>query len=191
MSELPNEEFLRNPNQAVSSAEFAKILGVYKSTVSRAIKDKRLKNSLVKEGTRYKILIYQGCIEWYLNKNLEKDRYSKDSKDFEASKCRREFFRSMLTQLEYLIKTGDVISFNEAAQAGAEVCLAARQMLENRRDIECFQVPGIKDNFEARKFLKDRDEAFLRELACLSDSMVQIKEKAQNSEFSEEATNEG
>jgi len=187
---LSNEECLNNRYPAVSSSEFAKILGVDKSTVSRAIKDRRLKSSLIKDGSRVKIMVYQGCIEWYLNKHLEKDRYSQDSKDFEASKCRREYFRSMLTKLEYQIKTGDVISFNEAAQAGAEVCHLARQMLENRRNIECYKVSAIKDDFEARKFLKERDEAFLKELAGLTDAMVEVKNRALNAALSEDITSD-
>ena len=48
---------------AVSSQEFAEILGVNKSTVSRAIKTKRLEHSVIEIDGQVKILVYQGCVE--------------------------------------------------------------------------------------------------------------------------------
>jgi len=176
LQELLNDEIDNNQGLAVSAAEFARILGVYKSTVSRAIREKRLKKSLKKEGARYKILIFEGCIEWYLNKQLEKDRYASSPIDIEKSRARKEHYKSLLTKLDYEVRTGDLISFAEAVQKGQEVCIRARQLLENSRDKDCFKIPLISDDFDARQFLKERDDRFLNLLAEINEEIEKVRD---------------
>ena len=178
MQELLNDEIDHNQGLAVSATEFARILGVYKSTVSRAISEKRLKKSLKKEGSRYKILVFEGCVEWYLNKQLEKDRYASSPKDIEKSRARKEHYKSLLTKLDYEVRTGDLISFAEAVQKGQEVCIRARQLLENSRDKDCFKIPLISDDFDARKFLKERDDRFLKLLAEVNEELDKVRDQS-------------
>ncbi|MFK7822774.1 MAG: hypothetical protein AB8G05_01355 [Oligoflexales bacterium] len=157
---------LRN-GKAVSSMEFAEILGVNKSTVSRAIKSKRLEHSLVKADGQIKILVYEACVEWHLRKNFEKDRYAEDSKDVAESKARHEYYRSLLTKLEYDLKSGHVVPVEEVRQKGMEICLNARRYLDDRRDSDALVLPTFKDAFESRKILRGRDDGFMERLVKL------------------------
>ena len=109
--------------------EFAIILGVDRTTVTKAIASKRLDKSIVEGSSPKQIEIYEGCIEWYLKKHMEKDRFGKSNSDIAASKARHEYYRSLLTKLDYEIKTGEYIPFKDVGQAGAEIVLEAKQFL--------------------------------------------------------------
>ena len=155
-------------NRRLATAlEFAEIVGVNKSTVSRAIKTKRLKHSLVKDHGQTKILIFEGCVEWHLKKNMEKDRYAKDEKDVAESKARHEYYRSLLTKLEYDVKSGQFIPVEDVRQKGMEICRNARRYLDDRRDRDALVLPTFKDDFEARQILRERDDHFMERLVEL------------------------
>ena len=172
-----------------SQQEFADILGVDRSTVTHAIRGKRLKNSVVKVGTRKKIMIYQGCVEWYLKKHIEKDRKTDLTPEIEKSRAVREHYRSLLTKQEYEVKSCQLVSVDEVAKKGAEICLAARRYLEDRREKDSFKLPLAENDFEARKLLRERDDGFLRELSQLK-SVADAVLKGEGEDFGEEAEEE-
>jgi hypothetical protein len=61
--------------QSASIREFARIIGVDHAAVSRAVKGgDRLRNSVICEGGKKRIVIYDGCLEWHHNKDHRKDR---------------------------------------------------------------------------------------------------------------------
>ena len=165
---------------AVSSQEFAEILGVNKSTVSRAIKTKRLEHSVIEIDGQVKILVYQGCVEWHLRKNFEKDRYTENSKEVAKSKARHEYYRSLLTKLEYEVKSGHLLPLEEVRQKGMEICTNARRYLDDRRDSDALILPTFKDDFQTRKLLRERDDKFMERLVELETVGDQIaKESAE------------
>ncbi|MFK7823918.1 MAG: hypothetical protein AB8G05_07170 [Oligoflexales bacterium] len=51
--------------KSCSLLEFSEIIGVHKSSVTKAIKTGRLKASLVDEAGKKKVLIARGVLEWY------------------------------------------------------------------------------------------------------------------------------
>lgn len=57
-----------------SIREFARIVGVDHAAISRAVKGgDRLRNSVVGEEGKKKIIIFDGCLEWHHNKHHRKD----------------------------------------------------------------------------------------------------------------------
>ena len=58
-----------------SCREFSEILGVNKATVSKAIKEGRLKQSLVIEKGNVRIAIAKGVLEWFRNTDQNKSSY--------------------------------------------------------------------------------------------------------------------
>ena len=176
MQDSDNTQQTERRSKAVSAMEFADLIGVNKSTVSRAMKSKRLEHSLVEEDGQTKILVYQGCVEWHMRKQIEKDRYAKDEHDVAASKARHEYYRSFLTKLEYEVKTAQYIPFKEVGQAGAEIVLEAKQYLLDSRYKHALKLLPIADAFDMEKAIKERDHEFLKTLAKLKEVGKQVAE---------------
>ena len=156
--------------------EFADILGVDRTTVTKAIKSKRLEESIVKGSSPKRIEIFSGCVEWFTRKRLEYDRYAKDDMDVKESKSRHEYYRSLLTKLEYEVKSGYLLPLEEVRQKGMEICRNARRYLDDRRDSDALVLPTFKDDFETRKLLRERDDAFMErlvELETVGDQVAQ------------------
>ncbi|HYX32830.1 MAG TPA: hypothetical protein VE954_06925, partial [Oligoflexus sp.] len=66
---------MANEKVSVSIREFARIVGVSHPVVLTAIKaGKRLPTAVISEEGKPKILVYEGCVEWYQNKDHRKDR---------------------------------------------------------------------------------------------------------------------
>lgn len=158
----------------VSVKDFARIVGVDESAVYHAMRRGRLKKSVFKTENRKRILNYEGCIEWFIKKNTSKDRTVQDDSDIEDSRKRKEFFQSLITKLDYRLKSGQLVSISEAAKLGSQVCLAARRKLEETRDQDCYKFSKIKDEGEARDLLRARDDAFLDELTKLPEVIGNI-----------------
>lgn len=173
-----NEQEEKNENNQMltaSPAEFARMLGVYKSTVTRAIREKRLRKSLVQEGDRTRIIVYEGCIEWYLKKQLSKDHKTKKPEEVEKSRARREYYKSLLTQLEYEVRTQQLVDVEEVAGKGAEICYGARKFLEDRREKDALAFLQIKDNPDKiRELIRERDDGFLLHLSQLKTVASQV-----------------
>ena len=162
----------------VSVKEFSLIVQVDETAIYHAIRKGRLTRSVVLKGNKKKILVYEGCIEWFIKRNSSKDRTKQDDEDIEESRKRKEYFQSLITKLDYKVKSGQLVSIQEAGKIGSEVCLAARRRLEESRDRDCYRLPEIKNSDEARDFLKARDNDFLNELSNLPDLVSQIRQES-------------
>jgi hypothetical protein len=108
--------------EEVSFREFARIIGVDHSVVCRAVKRGRLSKSVVGEGERKKVVIYDGCLEWRDNKDHSKDRGNgvraktdlpDDIMPIEMSVAIEKHFSALTKQLEYLKEAGDLISIDK------------------------------------------------------------------------------
>ena len=84
----------------------------------------------------------------------------------------------MQAKQDYEVQTGLLVQVDEVAQIGSEICLKARQYLENSRDRDCYQIPKISSDFEARQFLKKRDDGFLNQIAGLKNVAKDIADEA-------------
>lgn len=167
--------------------EFADILGVDRTTVTKAISTKRLDKAIVKGSSPKRIEVFAGCVEWYLKKQVERDRYAQEDQDVKKSKARHEYYRSLLTKLEYEVKRGHLLPLEEVRQKGMEICLNARRYLDDRRDSDALVLPTFKDDFEARKILRDRDDRFMERLVELEKVGDEVsKENAQKLSTSSE-----
>ena len=171
-------EFNRKKGEIVSLSKFAEILGVHRSSVSKAINSRRLSKSIVTENGKKLVHVFSGCVEWNQNKEHAKDRAVPESEDVQNSKARREYYRSMQAKQDYEVQTGLLVQVDEVAQIGAGICLKARQYLENSRDRDCYQIPKISSDFEARKFLKKRDDGFLNQIAGLKNVAKDVADEA-------------
>lgn len=158
---------MERQKRTASLQEFADILGVDRTTVTKAISTKRLEQSIVPRSSPKRIEIFSGCVEWYAKKQISKDRYAKDKKDIHDSKARHEYYRSLLTKLEYEVKRGHYLPLEEVRQKGMEICRNARRYLDDRRDSDALVLPTFNDDFESRKILKERDDAFMERLVEL------------------------
>jgi len=168
--------FNKKAGEIVSLSRFADILGVHRSSVSKAISSNRLVKSIVIENGKKFIHVYLGCVEWHQHKEHTKDRAVPESEEIQNSKARREYYRSLQAKQDYEVQTGLLVQVDEVAQMGAEICLKAKQYLENSRDRDCYQVPKITSDFEARKFLKKRDDGFLNQISGLETVAKTISE---------------
>lgn len=168
----------------VSIKDFASLVRVDESAVYHAIRKGRLGKAVIRVGSKKRILVYEGCVTWFIKKNASKDRTKQDDEDIEASRKRKEFFQSLIVKLEYQIKSGQLVSIQEAGKIGSEVCLAARRRLEETRDQDCYKLMEINNDNEARCFLKARDDAFLKELANLPEMIERLRKliKAEDEE---------
>ena len=163
----------------VGVKEFADIMGVDRTTISKAIATKRLdKSVVVGENGKPKITIYDACVEWFLKKNMSKDRHDSEQLDIGKSKARHEHYRSLLTQLEYEIKTAQYIPFKEVGQAGAEIVLIAKQHLLDSRYKHALSLLPITDTFDMENEIKKRDFEFLTMLSKLKDVGKKVSEKS-------------
>lgn len=168
--------FNKNIGESVSLSRFAEIIGVDRAAVTAAVKRKRLSKSIIFKFGKKKIHVLSGCIEWHLKKDYSMDRTIPDTEYIKESKSRREYYRSLQAKLEYERQIGLLVEVDEVAQAGAEICLKARQYLENSRDRDCYQIPKIFTDFEARQFLKKRDDRFLNQISALTSVTQSISE---------------
>lgn len=171
-------DFNKKKGEIVSPSKFAEILGVHRSSVSKAINNRRIFKSIVTANGKKLVHVFSGCIEWHNNKEHAKDRAVPESEDMQNSKARREYYRSMQAKQDYEVQTGLLVQVDEVAQIGSEICLKARQYLENSRDRDCYQIPKISSDFEARQFLKKRDDGFLNQIAGLKNVAKDIADEA-------------
>lgn len=166
----------KNIGENVSPSRFAEIIGVDRAAVTAAINRKRLIKSVILKFGKKRIHVLSGCIEWHANKECSMDRTSPDTEYIKESKSRREYYRSLQAKLDYERQIGLLVEVDEVAQAGAEICLKARQYLENTRDRDCYHIPKIMTDFEARQFLKKRDDGFLHQISGLTSVAQNISE---------------
>ena len=181
---------MERQKRTASIPELADILGVERSTVTKAISTKRLEQSIVPRSSPKRLEIFAACIEWYTKKQVSKDRYVKDKMDIQDSKARHEYYRSLLTKLEYDVKSGHLLPLEEVRQKGMEICRNARRYLDDRRDSDALHLPTFKDDFESRKLLRERDDAFMERLVELETVGDQVAQESAE-RFADELQHDG
>lgn len=118
--------------------EFAQILDVDISAVSRAISRGRLKKSIIMDGDRKKIVVYDGCIEWRDTKNHSKDRGNgvqaacdlpEEIMPVEVSVSIDRHYSALIKKIEFLRETGELISVDKFRTEAFQSARAARDVV--------------------------------------------------------------
>jgi hypothetical protein len=129
--------------QTASIREFARIIGVDHAAVSRAVTGgDRLRNSVVDEDGRKKIIIFDGCLEWHHNKQHRKDNRKDQPRTTagtqtsgimprEVSSDLDSHYSALIKQVEHGRLTGQLMPAARFQQEAAECFRACRDTLLN------------------------------------------------------------
>jgi len=103
-------------------SEFARFAGVDHSAVSRAVKARdRLVNSVVEENGKIRIAVYDGCLEWHLNRDSRKNRKlnptvigSNDDEVMDPTESNRlqRHYDALIAQMNFEREAGKLISID-------------------------------------------------------------------------------
>jgi hypothetical protein len=129
--------------QTASIREFARIIGVDHAAVSRAVTGgDRLRNSVVDEDGRKRIIIFDGCLEWHHNKHHRKDNRKDQPRTTagtttsgimprEVSSDLDSHYSALIKQVEHGRLTGQLMPAARFQQEAAECFRACRDTLLN------------------------------------------------------------
>ncbi len=144
---------MEKPN--VNISEFARIVGVDHAAVSRAIKRReRLNRSLIDRDGKTRIVIFDGCVEWYLYKDHRKDRRQSETigsssdtlmEPSEAIKLQRHF-DAMMTMLDFSKEAGQLVPKDAHLSEVHSYARALRDQL--------LMTPNVAENEFKRLFLQ-------------------------------------
>jgi hypothetical protein len=124
----------------VSLSDFAKILDVSPSAVTRAISNGRLRKSVVIDGDKKRIVVYDGCLEWRDTKQHSKDRGNgvqaatdlpEDIMPVELSVSIDRHYTALMKKVEFLRETGELTSADKFRQEAFMAARAARDAILN------------------------------------------------------------
>ena len=157
--------------------EFSRIVGVDHAAVFRAIKQgNRLQKSIVTEDGKPRIAIYDGCIEWHLNKDLRKDRNlvkqepdeGDDAEEMTPAESNRvlRHYEALQAKLSFEKEAGNLISIEKFKTEAFTVARATRDSLlylpnESEREIKRLLTDFIRRNLgedRIKDFTKDLNE---------------------------------
>jgi hypothetical protein len=162
-----------------SIREFARIVGVDPSAISRAAKGgERLSKSVTYENGNPRIIIYDGCLEWHQNKNHRKDRSKKGSGveiqgilPREVSSDIESHYSALIRQAEYAKQTGLLMPAAKFQQEAAECFRACRDTLLTLP----LTVSEVAKGIMMRLF-RDQGEDFIQKMELpLDDATLQIR----------------
>jgi hypothetical protein len=157
----------------VDSAELAEILGVNKSTVSKAIERKRLSKSILKSSSgRYEIDLIQAILEWFHNADYAKDRgghldVGVDTEtllEHQESKRLYSHYAALKEKIDYLKITEALIPREQVEKEVFEAARMTREKLQNLADTLCHGMAIENDPLIIRRILKDSHDQALEEL---------------------------
>ncbi|MDQ3234200.1 MAG: hypothetical protein M3Q07_20530 [Pseudobdellovibrionaceae bacterium] len=122
----------------VSLSDFANIIDVDPSAITRAISRGRLKRSVVMDGDRKKIVVYDGCLEWRDSKNHSMDRGNGVRADadlgdnimpIEVSTAMDRHYTALIKQLLFLKDAGELISIDKFRTESFQTARATRDSI--------------------------------------------------------------
>ncbi|HYX32937.1 MAG TPA: hypothetical protein VE954_07465 [Oligoflexus sp.] len=161
-----------------SIREFARIIGVDHAAVSRAIKGgERLCKSVASEDGKPRIVIYDGCLEWQLNKDHRKDRRpdasphvsqtseSEEMETIESNKVQRHY-EALQAKISFEREAVNLTSIDKFKSEAFTAARATRDSLlylpnESEREFKKLMTDFIRRNFGEERiaeFSKDFGE---------------------------------
>ena len=148
----------------IKISDFAKQKGVTVDAVSRAIRDGRLRESVVKTQGKYPRLLPDVALrEWAENTtpghggNHAKQASEADSDDapasFAASRAKREHYQAELARLELETKQASLVPADEVRKQAFSVARQVRDQLLNIPDRVAAELASVEDQFEIHRLL--------------------------------------
>lgn len=182
---------------AVTQAEFARILGVERSYVTALKKAGRLVlneigNVLVEESQARIAATADpgkaGVADMHAKKrgepnatvdgkNQSKTETEEDpddiapTPDYQAARARKELANAQLAEMEVRQKAGDLFDAAEALALVADAGTVFRTTLDSRRPLLVSQLAMMADEAEIRVFLEEQDEHLLADLSARLGAM--------------------
>ena len=162
-------------------SDFAKVKGLSRQRVSKAVKDGKLEGAIVNSGKKKLIdkdlglelwdsttsIVHKPVITTQSKKELKKqiDALPDDAiPDFNTSRARKEHWQASLAQLQVQQQKKDLIAVTEFKKSSFEMGRAIRESLANLADRLASQVAGETDPQVIHKLLTLEHRAALEQL---------------------------
>lgn len=176
---LPAQEKQDLQRQTASIREFARIVGVDHAAVSRAVKGgERLRNSVLREDGKPRIIIFDGCLEWHHNKDFRRDHSRQGSQTEvkgimpkEVSSDLDSHYSALIKQVEHGRLTGQLMPAAKFQQEAAECFRACRDTLLNLP----LTVSEVAKGIILRLLRSQGDEIIQTMEKPLNDAALQIR----------------
>lgn len=187
------------PRTEVSITEFANILGIDQSSVSKAIARGRLKKSVVIDGLKKRIIVYDGCIEWRDNKDHSKDRgngvrvnaeLGDDVMPIEVSVALERHFSALLKQLDFHRESGELISIDKYRVEAFQIARATRDAILYIPVSTSREIQGVMTRLLASYVPPEKLESAQTALEAAASDCRQLLKKALNKSLHELAAHE-
>ncbi len=154
---------MANEKVSVSIREFARIVGVSHPVVLTAIKaGKRLPTAVISEEGKPKILVYEGCVEWYQNKDHRKDRrlgepsqtLPPDGQEMDppdSNKMQRHY-DALLSKVSFMKETGTLTTVDKFKTEAFTVARTVRDSLLYLPNESGAELKKLLSDFLRRRF---------------------------------------
>jgi predicted transcriptional regulator len=147
-----------------SQAQFASLVGVSKAAVNKAIQSNRLSKSVIRDGSRCFINVYEGIKEWEGNRDVSKARGTHEDINYAEAKRLREIYTAKLLALDYEEKAGLLMRRTKVKSDFAEIATNLYQKLTSLPDQLAPALVNINEINIIRNLLQEKFESFLCDL---------------------------